>query len=208
MATWSPVDFQVPEAQRLADLTGVATDLDMTMEICQTYLEFEEQKVRSDLWKKLSLSMTAVVMYVRTSTSGVRAGVTADQLQALPDHLREFHSYIKNLRDKWVAHSVNALEETNVVVCPTPKEKGVREITQVTTQHRFTCTLSFKEASLLIELSQALKTIIDAEIEAEKARLLEFARSLPVDTFYDEPDRYKLKRVASGPGAPRQRYGS
>ena len=208
MADWVPVDFQVPEAQRLADLTGVASDLDMAREICRTYVNYDEQGVLSDLWLKMSLSMAAVVMYLRTSTSGVRAGIGSDHVRALPEPLREFHLHVKDLRDKWVAHSVNSLEETNVVVYPAPRELGVRRIDQVSTQHRFTCTLSIREASQLIDLCLALKAIVDGDIEAEKTRLLEFARSLPIDTFYEEPDRYKLKRDARGAGVPRQRYGA
>lgn len=208
MATWTPVDFQVAEAQRLADLTGISADLHATASICQTYLSFEEKEASSDLWHKMSLSMAAVVMYMRTATSGVRQGVTAAQLDDLPQDLRQVHHHVKDLRDKWVAHSVNALEETNVVVYPVPEGKGDRGITQVTTQHRFTCTLSFAEVEQLLTLATTLKKIIEAAAEAEKASLLELARSLPVDHFYDEPERYKLRRNPQSIGAARPRYGS
>jgi len=208
MADWRFVDFQVPEAQRLADLTGVSYDLGMVTDICHTYLNYKERGDIADLWQKQSLCMTAVTMYMRTATSGVRAGVTAEHLAKLNDTQQTQHSHFKNLRDKWVAHSVNAFEETNVVVYLTPIERGPRGISQVQAQHRFTCTLSYVEAISLTELAQALKVIIDAEIFQEKDRLLRYANSLPVDEFYDNPDAYKLQGQNRDPGSPRKRYGS
>ena len=208
MATWSPVDFQVPEAQRLADLTGVAHDLEVAANMCGVYLDYRDRGDIGDLWQKQALSISAVTMYMRTATSGVRQGVTENHIAQLDPHHQAFHKYIKALRDKWVAHSVNALEETRVVVYPVPEGRGERGITQVTTQHRFTCSLSFDDANQLIVLAQELKRLVDSEIEDEKARLLEYARSLPVDPFYDQPDRYSLKGQSKLPELPRRKYSS
>lgn len=206
MGTWSPVDFQVSEAQLLADLTGVAHDLEVAVNMCGVYLDYRDRGDIGDLWQKQALSMSAVTMYMRTVTSGVRQGVTESHLSQLEPHHQAFHKYIKALRDKWAAHSVNALEETRVVVYPIPEDRGERGVTQVSTQHRFTCSLSFDDARQLVALANEVKRLVDAEIDSEKTRLLEHARSLPVDSFYDEPDRYSLQAQSKMPELPRRKY--
>jgi hypothetical protein len=43
MAVWRYISFNVPEAQRLADLIGVDHDLQSTAEICDLLLEVLSQ---------------------------------------------------------------------------------------------------------------------------------------------------------------------
>ena len=188
MATWRFVNFPHPEAQVLADLTGIESDLEAVEDYCQSFLsvgadfDFDRLKIQQ------ALCIAAIVTYGRTFGSGVRKGVTALQLDRLEPDLRQFHDYVKDLRDKWVAHSVNAFEENIPVAYLVPPERGERSISSISVQHRRVAALSGSEVERLSALARALRDIVNADLSVENARVLRFARSLDVNAFYDGDD--------------------
>src|SRR5215470_14064927 len=138
MANWKYVDFSVKEAQRLADLTGIQRDLEATEKFCDRFLAEAEiffnrgSESTADKSELLDAFCTAaIVRYGRSFTSGVRVGVPPEVIQSLPQEQQESHRFFLNLRDKWVAHSVNAFEEDQVVLYLTPEERGPRRVAGV-----------------------------------------------------------------------------
>lgn len=187
MATWSFVDFSLPETQRLADLSGVHADLVTTVDLCDR-INAEAQKQPLDILLLEALCAAALIKYGRTFTSGVRAGVPADVLSSLlPEH-QAAHRRFKDLRDKWVAHSVNAFEETKVVAYLVPPERGPAGSSSIGVQHTTVVSLSATQVKQLKEMASVLREKIAGLIKSENTKALECARSRQPNSFYTQVD--------------------
>ena len=204
MAVWRSVDFSRPEAQRLADLTGISYDLNAVREHCDMFLARNES-TREDAALRVSLCVSAIIFYGRTMTSGVRSGISKEQILQLSQELQETHEHFKDVRDKFIAHSVNAFEESRVCAFLVPEERGERAISGISTQHGRVLTLSEYAMQALKELAGALLEIIETETEAERAKVLEFARTLPIDPLY-EAGAAPAFTANSSPSVPRGRF--
>jgi len=207
MATWTFVDFNVPQAQRLADLTGIEYDLGQADRYCELISQRRNAQSMEE-WEMLgALCAAAIVNYGRTLTSGVRSGITKDQIELLPPDLQAAHHYFKALRDKWITHSVNAYEGSHVVAYLVPEERGPRAVSSISVQHSRVALLAQDDVEKLRVLVHELKSIIRREIETERRSVLEYAQSLPVDPFYAGEGSAVQIPTRSEAGRPRRRLG-
>lgn len=183
-------DFSIPEAQRLSDLTGVRSDLEAVGRICQRVQTsasnfgfepgvnaaafIEERMLVADL------VCAGIVRIMRTHGTGARVGIPAEWVDGLPSDLAEAHSYFKKLRDKFIAHSVNPLEDNQVFAWVKGHGTAKAQVTHVdASPGRY--LPGAVEAALLERLANALLERVRKEIDAESARLLEIAKSLSID---------------------------
>jgi len=104
------VRSESPSTRALRDLVGATFDMKRVTELCKEYLSALQnnasQNVQDALW------MTAVVLYARCFKSGVRTELKMAALDSIPGNSHDAHNHFINLRDKFVAHSVNAYEQT------------------------------------------------------------------------------------------------
>ncbi|MDD2335574.1 MAG: hypothetical protein PHD01_03255 [Geobacteraceae bacterium] len=187
MAVWRFVVFSVKEAQLLADLTGVEVDLRATEEICDLILQ-NMAKEPMELLLVESLCAAALIRYGRSFGSGVRHTIPDEVVKGLPSESQKNHEFFKNLRDKWIAHSVNAFEENLVHAYLTPEERGPRSISSISVQHSRIVTLRGNNIAALKTLAVEMRKQVEILIDQEKKKVLEYARSLPVDNFYSQVD--------------------
>lgn len=119
---------QLPEAERLADLAGIADDLRACRTYCETQLK--RKPISNDFGAELRdssvLTIAAFVSYARCFKSGVRSA-TQRELEAsiLSADQKKQHKTIIALRDMFVAHSVNDLERHRLLIWMFPP--GSRE---------------------------------------------------------------------------------
>ena len=107
------VRFDHPDAQEYAEAASVAEDLrfaiDALTDLRARFAAAEEIKgvVASSLWR------AAVVSYARCFTGGVRHAyrIDAARMPEAGDGADMFHRWLLDMRDKHVAHSVNAMED-------------------------------------------------------------------------------------------------
>lgn len=128
MATTWPVAVELPEAALLADYTGIEHDLDFVVDLC-SYLE--EHPVAPSIEPVGEAFSTAlVVRYARCFTTGVRERVSDEIINSLPPEQRKLHDFLFKLRQKHIAHSVNAFEENRLMafVSNRPEETEVQSI--------------------------------------------------------------------------------
>ena len=135
-------DFSVSEAQRLSDLNGIETDLDVAIRLCKRFLaetkrlskipEVDQEAWIEDFLTVGDIFFAAVVRCGRTFTSGTRSGIPTEWIAALPEELQEAHRYFKTLRNKFIAHSVNRLEDNQVFVILTTGDDGVEHPDHIT----------------------------------------------------------------------------
>lgn len=207
MATWSYIDFSRPEAQRLADLTGVDFDLRSVVEYCDLFLSKPFPAAsREESQVMAALCIAAVVSYGRTIATGVRSGITMEQLEKLPEHLLEAHKYFKDFRDKFVAHSVNAFEENSVKAYLVPEERGPRAVASISVQHARVMMLSPYDMTGLRDLANALLAIVGADTEIEKKTVLTYAQSLPIDPLYESDAGPAFDPRAASVSSPRRKF--
>ena len=190
------VDFSVPEAQLLADLKGVEVDLVATEQICDRFLvEMEKYKltkktladfVLSDALYFDALFSAAVVRYGRTLSSSVRRGIPGSSVEALDPELRTEHQYFKDLRDKSIAHSVSPLEDNQVVLFIACEETGTKGITGVEVFPARVFHSGSRDILRLKRLANAIREKVAQEISAESDRVLQFARSMPLEPLYEQ----------------------
>ena len=114
------------------------------------------------------------------------------------------HQFFKDLRDKWIAHSVNAFEENEVSAWLMPPECGSLGVTSISVrQHRVTC-LSLEAIQALKGLCIAVRQLIEEAIASEKEVVLSLAQALPPESFYSQVDP-PAKQPGGDPGKSRPR---
>jgi hypothetical protein len=187
MVEFRYVHFEHPEARRLADLNGVSYDLGLVSSLCDHYLSIDHCASSDNLLLAQALFMSAVVTYGRTFGSAVRSGVKRNQIDLLSEDLQLRHQYFKDLRDKFVAHSVNAFEENCVKLYLQPVERGGPGVSSIGLGHARVATLSYENIEQLKGLAAEVLALVENEMEVERARLLEFSKTLPLEEIYQYP---------------------
>lgn len=186
MATWRFVNIDLKEAQLLADLAGIRDDLEATDAICDLLskgIEINDKPI--DFTMSEALSAAALVRYARAFKSGVRAKEIREQLiSLLSEELLEKHQWAIDLRDKYVAHSVNAFENNQVVAYLVPEERGPKGISSVTVQRLRLAAIGSDNVLDLKTLCAELMKHVDALIEKEQIKVLEAASQIPIDKLY------------------------
>lgn len=180
MANHTWVDLQIPEAAKLADLSGILWDLQRAREFAKL-LAHEMSSPKPNWGLVEPLSIAVVVMYSRPFSGGVRLRLGEDDLKTLTPEQRSAHDHIRAYRDKHVAHSVNVFEE-NIPRANYCVERVHEEgITGIAYGGGRIVGLSGAEVNAIIELASVFEAQIEAQIKAEQERLLPIVRSMPLE---------------------------
>lgn len=186
MASWGPRLVDSPAATKLADLAGAKYDLETAIAFCE---ELQVVDSASPTGRVLAdaLSTAIAIRYSRSFTTGVRTRLTDDVVSGLPDYLRAVHDILRVVRDKHVAHSVNALEENLVTVHvrepPDPPALG-----GISTLQARTAVLNEDSASLVRELIEALVAAVNRLMAEQQAIVKAEVQSLPLERVYEFPE--------------------
>jgi hypothetical protein len=192
MNTSRITDFSVQESQLLADLAGVCSDLEASREYCLRLLaELQKLQIpaaRISLHENLpiieALCSAAIIRYARPSVTGVRWRIPEEIIKSLPQEQQVHHTFFMDLRNKWIGHPANAFEEHHVQLRLRPQSRG-RCVDSVEEPRRSTSSLGSTQIEQLLELIRVLLLKIEPLRQSERAKVLELARSLPVDDLYD-----------------------
>jgi hypothetical protein len=180
MATHTWVDLDIPEAQELADLTGIDADLHRAKDLAQMLMA--EMTSAKPNWKFAEpLSMAITVAYSRAFMTGVRARLTEADLSVLTPTQRIAHDRLRAYRDKHVAHSVNAFEENQPRAQYCVERVQTEGITSIGCSHARVVSLSTDDIESVSELADVLLKHVAARIAVEKTKLLSLVRSMPLD---------------------------
>lgn len=184
------VDINIQEAYRLADLASIRDDLEATESICNL-LHKEQMAIKKntvDFTMSQALSAAAIVSYARAFKTSVRDNKLSDQIKsALSEELHEKHKWAIDLRDKYVAHSVNSYEDNQVVASLFPEEHGHKGIFRITVRRTRLAALGNKNVTDLKTLCSTLIKQIDKLMKEEKDKVIEAAKLIPIDQLYALP---------------------
>ncbi len=181
MATTWNVPLELPEAARLADLTGIQADLEFVVEICRRLEGIPLERYDSLLAE--ALTTAAVIRYGRCLATGVRnqgREKLEEVVASLSSELQERHERFLALRNRHVAHSVNAFEDNQPVawVSDRPEET---EVQSVSVTHGRLAAIGAGTAAELRELAEVLLAALKPIEKAENAKVLAAARALPYE---------------------------
>jgi len=179
MANHTFVEFDHEEAQLLGDLAGITQDLECTKRFVSRLADvLSTAPIDSELVDALTTAI--LVRYARAFTSGVRAKLHQQHLSQLAEHQQGLHERFFEWRSRHIAHSVNPFEQNQVVaryVQQTVHQVGIQ---YMSVQHDRLVGLGSQDLADLHSLIEALLAIVETEYERERARVLEFVRSLPL----------------------------
>ena len=197
------VQITIPEAEALADLFGIEYDLDESAMLCGKAIDLcQESPVDYQLVE--AVVTAALVRYFRCLASGVRLGIQADDLLGLSEEEMGSHRYLKDLRDKYVVHSVNPFEFSYVTVTATERDGEILPITSISSgNHRI--ILTRETAEMLRTVVRKVRDIVGEKILVEKERVLQVVQTLPLEEVH-AGDLYSPKPIlASQVGKARKR---
>jgi hypothetical protein len=186
MANNTFVEIDIPEAEALADYTGIASDLRTAGEFAQMILD-ERAKKQPNWSLSDPLTTAAIVRYARPFMSGVRRRLDCAALEVLTPAQRSMHDRLCAIRNKHIAHSVNAFEDSQPVA--RYWEERVREegIESISCQHRRVIGLSGDELNGILELTAAMLVYVEARLAEERAKVLEAVRRMPLGEILARP---------------------
>src|SRR6185312_16072634 len=111
MATNTFAEICLPEARLLADLTGICYDLERARDFA-TRLKSALAIRSQDSSLVEPLTIASIVQYCRPFSGGKRVNVNERLLAVFTKNQRDMHDWIRAVRDRHIAHSINTFEES------------------------------------------------------------------------------------------------
>jgi len=207
MATYTFVHFEHDEAAALARLESIHFDFFSTMQLCE-YLDARcKESPNGYAGPEITdaFSTAILIRYSRAFSSGVRRGLGEEALSILSPEQRANHERIRAFRDKHVAHSVNAFEDTKVQARYCAERVEQEGITSVSAAHYRVVGLSSRDVGDIMDLCKTFLQYVEAERQKEKMRLLSFVRSMPLEDVQSRPSSPVLVPDVSKIGSRRSR---
>jgi len=217
MNTVLQFEYCVPESQRLADLYGAQHDLDEAIRYCDLHIEIDptepgisiDEMLRRDFTRN-ALCRAALFSYGRCFGGGVRASLGQDLINRLPLELQDRHAQVKNLRDKWVAHSVNHFDDVRVRIDATLNPDGGVEVHGVSLTAQLVGTFLRDWMIAYRALFVDVRALVQQELSVESSVLSNKVKGMPMEELMllERVDGVPLTRKSWDPGQNRGRFKS
>lgn len=160
------VDLTLSDAQAFADYSAISNDLDLAMKWAQQLLK-DIESTPPELTTRAVLEIAILIKYFRAFGGGLRRSLGKVELQAFTATQLAAHEYLKECRDKHIAHPINAFEEAYArVVFADGKIVGVGFAGAAKLIRK-------GDLRNIIELSQVLIGIVQGYIDREHDMLLQ-----------------------------------
>lgn len=194
-------DFCIPEAQKLADLTGASLDLNSALKYCDLHIEIDVEEEGIDMHELIrresmrqGLSRAAIVTYARCWGSGVRRPLSEDLVPQLTSSSRNTHKQVIDIRNKWAAHSVNHFDDVRVNV---QVNDGADESGRISVGVQSQSVTGFRQAFMIPmrTLCREVEQLVQVELRLEYAQVTALARSMK---FEEILRRERIDGVAFG----------
>ena len=122
--------YESPLSQKFADLQSIRRDLNKSIEMLNLLKpELEKSNENTNTTLIESIWSASVIRYCRCYASGKRYGLDETIFEGLPGDALGVHRWVKGMRDKLIAHSVNPFEECKTIIMTAdediPKSWGI-----------------------------------------------------------------------------------
>ena len=185
MAVHTFVEFEMPEAEALADLTGIRYDLESARSFANKFQSVMEGE-QPDYELIDALTTAILVRYSRPFSGGVRKWKIKDALDWMSEDQRRKHERFRKFRSKHIAHSINAFEENQPIARYILGRENSEGVYSVECHHGRVVGLSSGEIEDVVELTTVMIDYVDRLLDIEKKALLEKARSMSFDQLFSQ----------------------
>jgi hypothetical protein len=201
MANYTFAEIDIPEAERLCDLTGIKQDLEHAIGFAEALQKHYHEPPISD-----ALNVAVLIRYFRAFGKSVRANLTdADASSTLSKDEFANHRRFRALRDKHIAHSVNAYESNQFVARYCQERVHAEGVTSVAVTTTRVMLMAPHDIHMLIELARSLIQHVVQQIEEEEQRLLLIVRKIPINELLQIPQKGLPKQGTAQLVSPRAR---
>ena len=174
-----------PEAARFAALQSQLLDLDIALNALGRIRHYS---TFSPLDPVVSHALYAAALnyYARAFKSGVRCACTIDSLSLTDDERRE-HDRLIALRDKWLAHSVNALDQVavGIILSGFDNEASVVDVARMRLRM---WDLPLEGIQRVEDFVRNIRRRVEAQNQEAYEQLLARARATPVADLQRLPE--------------------
>lgn len=170
--------LNIPEAETLADLNGIALDLGSVVVWCD-WMIANISRVPNEIFEACAVG--AAVRYCRCFSTGNRLGLRREDVEKLGARKLAIHDTVVERRNRDFAHSVSILEDNAVLVSFDRCDSSVRRgVVPFTTRHD---TLPIHLVFELRELADALGRYVRSKVEDEQSRIDRVIQQIPLETL-------------------------
>ena len=136
--------------------------------------------------ERRALYTAAVLVYAKCFGADARARLDTAYLRRLEESLRVAHGRFMQIRSIHIAHSESELEQAHVLIgiLPEPMTPRVQGIVQTVLAHHAD---GASHVSQLMALTRAVRSVVDAALEAQRDRIRTLIRDLGEDDFLSRP---------------------
>lgn len=190
------IAIDTPAARRYADAISVEADLSFAVETLAALMDHHSAVTEGTVAAR-ALWIAALVSYGRAFGSGVRGyHLTTDRIGDLADGAVGFHKWLRDMRDKNAAHSVNPFEQVVVGVLLGVAESGSRGI--VGTGHLAMAHVGLlkDDAAQALRFVMAVRDLVRQDLPDLEKAMLRSAEAIPLDDLCARPP---AQLVAPGP---------
>jgi hypothetical protein len=191
MATNTFVDLYLEETKLLADYTSIEFDLRSAGDFARLISE-EWQKIPPNSSLFDPLMVATIIRYARAFAQGVRVNIYDEGASILTEEQRSKHELLMQIRNKYVAHSVNAFEESQPVARYWVEKVHEEGITSIGCIHCRVVGLNQQEVADIIDLTTVWLRYVQQKRTEEETRLLPIVRKLPLETLLQNTPRAVL----------------
>ena len=162
-------------------LHGIRYDLESAAQLAEYLLKACESEFPGpEIFDAFSTAL--VVRYARAFVGGVRDSKHGKEaLASLTEQQLGTHQALLTMRDKHIAHSVNAQEESWIAAQYYEERVHEEGFVAVSVQHGRTVGFSNDELKEIVDLARTLLQRIEERITSEEARLLPSPKDLPIE---------------------------
>lgn len=176
-----PRRIDIPEARRYADLRSVWGDLDIAIACLNRLIAIRESPQKDeDGVIEHAYRVTALVHYIRCFTKGHRkTGLSHDLIDQKLPQFAPLHRWIRNMRNKHIAHDENPYQQFigSVIIRRTPDG---RTLVSPNVAARWIIAVDADRARAMKELFHAVGKIVDERLAESQLRFTQAVAKLPL----------------------------
>ncbi|MFH2145789.1 MAG: hypothetical protein ABII75_07180 [Candidatus Omnitrophota bacterium] len=191
----SSVHLDFPEAHALADLEGIRQDL----EWIKSAKDFFDELKDSDATLREALFYSVIIKYGRVFKGGIRKKLPQEFIESLNADEIKRHKFFLDVRDKFIAHSVNDFELNHPLAYINNLDSENPEFNQVHVAHERILSLGKKFIHELVDLADILLKKLNELFVIEKENVEKIARKIPIEDLKRiKPKKSKFSLESAG----------
>lgn len=193
-----------PASELLADLASLRRDFEMAHQFLRHFAELPQDEVEPDSPNQ-SFWISALTMYGRAFAKGRRHAARATP-DVYDDSDLEAHRFLIDIRNKFVAHSVNAFEQAAIFAIIADSPDGGFTVQGAGSQHSSFARLSRKRALQVSKMCEVQLADIDARMATAQKAVMAEVRDLGEERISRLPELGMVRIDESAVGRDRPQY--